>query len=192
MVMEDRSAFADKRCFTHRPSSIFNLWVWRGEGMYRSPFVSTLRRPTRISPSKQIFQWASGSPDEAYLNLHCMYAECRPVFGPSAFDFPIPIWWEIGEAPADEPQAEEVQTIGKWSRRRCTWRTPPPSYLGLYFRSISLQLEVGLEPYPEDADGSVAPAKEPRQGNCYPFRYRAANLRFCLNWPCHLLFVRTR
>ena len=31
----------------------------------------------------------------------------------------------------------------------------------MYFRPISLQLEVGHEPYPEDADGSVTPAEGP-------------------------------
>ena len=34
-----------------------------GEERYRSSFVSTLHLPTRISPSKPVFQWASGSPD---------------------------------------------------------------------------------------------------------------------------------
>ena len=36
--------------------------------------------------------------------------------------------------------------------------------LGLYFRPISLQLEVGPEPHPKDADGSVTPAEGPWKG----------------------------
>ena len=41
----------------------------------------------------------------------------------------------------------------------------PTPYLSPYLQSISLQLEVGPEPYPEDADGSVTPAEGPWQGD---------------------------
>ena len=34
-------------------------------------------------------------------------------------------------------------------------------HLSLYLRPISLQLEVGPEPHPEDADGFVTPAERP-------------------------------
>ena len=39
-----------------------------GEEKSDSPFVSTLHPPSRIGPSMQVFQRASGSPDQAYLN----------------------------------------------------------------------------------------------------------------------------
>ena len=57
-----------------------------GKERYCFPFISTPRPLTRIGPSKRVFQRASGSPDQACLEPHCMYVECRPVCGPLAFD----------------------------------------------------------------------------------------------------------
>ena len=47
----------------HKPLGL----TW-GEEKPNSPFVSTLRPPSRIAPSMQVFQQASGSPDQAYLD----------------------------------------------------------------------------------------------------------------------------
>ena len=54
-----------------RPSAYIDLQplglAW-GEEKSDSPFVSTLRPPSRIGPSMRVFQQASGSPDQAYLD----------------------------------------------------------------------------------------------------------------------------
>ena len=78
-----------------RPSAYIDLQplsLTAGEEKSDSPFVSTLRPPSRISPSMQVFQQASGSPDHAYPDPRCMYVGCRPVYGPSAFGLPRAIW----------------------------------------------------------------------------------------------------
>ena len=61
-----------------RPSAYVDLQPWDltwGEKSY-SPFVTTPRPPTRIGPSMQVFLRASGSPDQAYSDHHCVYVEC--------------------------------------------------------------------------------------------------------------------
>ena len=73
-----------------------------GEERYRLPFVSTLCPSTKIGPSKPVFQRTSGSPDQAYLQPHYADVDNRPVYGPSAFDFPKEIWRGIIVAPADD------------------------------------------------------------------------------------------
>ena len=57
-----------------------------------SPFISTLCPPSRIGPSMQVFQQASGSPDQAYPDPRREYVGYRPVYGPSAFRLPREIW----------------------------------------------------------------------------------------------------
>ena len=106
-----------------------------GEEKSNSPFVSTLRPPSRIGPSMQVFQQARGSPDQAYPDPRCAYVGCRPVYGPSAWNLLRAIWRGIVVVQAYVPQAEEVQPIGKGSRGRRTRRTPLPSLL----RKISLK-----------------------------------------------------
>ena len=77
------------------------LGLTGGEEKFNSPFVSTLRPPSRMSPSMQVFQQASGSPDQAYPDTRCAYVGCRPVYGRSALHLPRAIWRGIVEAPAD-------------------------------------------------------------------------------------------
>ena len=86
-----------------------------GEEKSDSPFVYTLRPPSRTGPSMQVFQQASGSPDQAYPDPHCVYVGYRPVYGPSALHLPRAIWRGIVEVPTDVPWAEEVQPISKGS-----------------------------------------------------------------------------
>ena len=79
------------------------------------------------SPDKDRPKYASLSASQwltkqAYPEPHCVYIECIPVYWPSAFSLPRVIWCRIVEAPADVPQAEEVQPIGKGSKGN---RTPP-------------------------------------------------------------------
>ena len=93
------------------------------------------KETSRIGLGMQVFQQASGSPDQAYPDPRCAYVRCRPVYGPSAFGFPTAIWRGIVVVPADVPLAEEVQPIGKGSRGRRTRRTPPPCSL----RTTSLE-----------------------------------------------------
>ena len=50
-----------------------------------SPSVSTLQSPSRLCPSMQVFQQASGSPDQAYLDPRCAYVGYRPAYGPKAW-----------------------------------------------------------------------------------------------------------
>ena len=59
--------------------------------------------PDKIGLNMQVFQRASGSLNQAYPDPHCVYVECRPVNGLSAFDLSRVIWWGIVEAPADGP-----------------------------------------------------------------------------------------
>ena len=68
------------------------LGMTGGEEKSDSPFVSTLRSPSRIGPSMQVFQLASGSPDKAYPDPRCEYVGYRPFYGPSAFRLPREIW----------------------------------------------------------------------------------------------------
>ena len=79
------------------------LGLTGGEEKSNLSFVSTLRLTSRISPSMQVFQQASGSPDQAYPDPHCSYVGCRPVFRPSALHLPRRIWRGIVEAPANVP-----------------------------------------------------------------------------------------
>ena len=48
-----------------------------GEEKSDSPFVSTLRPPSRIGPNMQVFQQVSSSPDQAYLDPRCTYDQFR-------------------------------------------------------------------------------------------------------------------
>ena len=89
-----------------RPSAYVDLQplgLTGGEEKFDSLFVFTLRPPSRIGPGMQVFQLASGSPDQAYPDPRCAYIGCRPVYGQSAFGLLIPIWRGIIEAPADVP-----------------------------------------------------------------------------------------
>ena len=70
-------------------------------GNYLSPFTSTLCPSTKIGPSKPIFQRTSGSPDQAYLDLHYVDVDNRPVYGPSVFGLHKVIWKGILKVPAD-------------------------------------------------------------------------------------------
>ena len=63
-----------------------------GEEKSDSPFVSTLSPPSRIGPGMQVFQRASGSPDQTYPDPRCAYVGYRPVYGPSALHLPTAIW----------------------------------------------------------------------------------------------------
>ena len=72
-----------------------------------------LHTASRIGPSIQVFQQASGSPDQAYPDPRYAYVGCRPVYESSAFGLPRAIWRGIVEAPDDVPSAEEVHPIGK-------------------------------------------------------------------------------
>ena len=122
-----------------RLSAYVDLQPWDltwGEEKSYSPFVSTSRPLTRIDPSMQVFQRASGSPNQVYREPHCMYVECRPVYRPSAYSLPRVIWWGIVEALADVPLAEKVQPMGKGSKGRRTQRTPPPRPLRTTFGSL--------------------------------------------------------
>ena len=95
------------------------------------PSVSTSCSSIRIGPSKPVFQRTSGSPDQAYLDTP-RYADAdnRLVYGSLAFHLPKVISRGTVEAPANDSYAEEVQTRGKESRGRCTWRTSAPWHLG--------------------------------------------------------------
>ena len=55
-----------------------------GEEKSVSPFVSTLSPPSRLGPDMQVFQQASGSPDQAYPDPRCVYVGYSPAYGPSA------------------------------------------------------------------------------------------------------------
>ena len=68
-----------------RPSA-FGSELSRGKS--DSPFVSTLRPPSRTGPGMQVFQQASGSPDQAYPDPRCVYVGYRPAYGPSALPPP--------------------------------------------------------------------------------------------------------
>ena len=68
-----------------------------------SPSVSTLQSPSRLCPSMQVFQQASGSPDQAYLDPRCAYVGYRPAYGPSALHLPRAIWKGIVAVPTDVP-----------------------------------------------------------------------------------------
>ena len=89
-----------------RPSAYVDLLplglTW-SEEKSDSPFVSTLRPSSRFGPSMQVFQQASGFPDQAYPDPRCTYVGCRPVYGPLAFGLPRAIWRGIVVAPADVP-----------------------------------------------------------------------------------------
>ena len=74
-----------------------------GEEKSDSPFVSTLSPPSRHGPDMQVFQQASGSPDQAYLDPRCEYVGYRPAYGPSAFHLPRAIWRGIVAVPTDVP-----------------------------------------------------------------------------------------
>ena len=74
-----------------------------GEEKSDSPSVSTLRPPSKLCPSMQVFQQASGSPDQAYLDPRCVYVGYRPAYGPSALHLPRAIWKGIVAAPTDLP-----------------------------------------------------------------------------------------
>ena len=82
-----------------------------GEEKSDSPFVSTLRPPSRLGPGTQVFQQASGSPDQAYLYPCCVYVGYRPAYGPSALHLPRAIWRGIVEAPTDVPYSYMVSII---------------------------------------------------------------------------------
>ena len=82
----------------HQPLGL----TW-GEEKSNSPFVSTLSPPSRHGPDMQVFQQASGSPDQAYPDPRCVYVGYRPVYGPSALHLPRQIWRGIVAAPTDVP-----------------------------------------------------------------------------------------
>ena len=68
-----------------------------------SPFVSTLRPPSRTGPGMQVFQQASSSPDQVYPDPRCVYVGYRPAYGPSALHLPRAIWRGIVAVPTDVP-----------------------------------------------------------------------------------------
>ena len=76
-VTKGLSALADK---VLRPKAEGLSW---SEEKSDSPFVSTLRPPSRIGPGMQVFQQASGSSDQAYLDPRCVYVGCRPAIDQS-------------------------------------------------------------------------------------------------------------
>ena len=75
------------------------LDLTRCEEKLDSPFVSTLRPTSRIGPSMQVFQQASGSPDQAYPDPRCVYVG----YGPSDLHLPRAIWRGIVEVLTDVP-----------------------------------------------------------------------------------------
>ena len=79
------------------------LGLTLGEEKSDSPSVSTLRPPSKLCPGMQVFQQASGSPDQAYLDPRCVYVGYRPAYGPSALHLPRAIWKGIVAAPTDLP-----------------------------------------------------------------------------------------
>ena len=122
----------------------------------------------RIGRSKPVFQRACGSPDQAYLDPHYAYIECRYVCRTSACDLPIAIWWENIVALTDELQADEVQTMGKGSRGRCTRHTPPPWPL----RTTSFETRYPLLSPPEPRKPSLSCFRL-----IFPFKQRSAQSR---------------
>ena len=74
-----------------------------GEEKSDSPFVSTLSPPSRLGPDMPVFQQASGSPDQAYLDPRCVYVGYWPAYGPSALHLPRAIWREIVAVSTDVP-----------------------------------------------------------------------------------------
>ena len=135
-VTKSLTAFTDKWCFAHRLTSTFGLWVW----------LEARKIPTRLSSTHRVPRQGSAQECEsfsepvAFLDPHCLYVECRSVYGPSAFDLTRLLWGEIVVAPVDDPLAEEVQTIGRGSRESCIQRTPPPYPL----RTTSLEARFPL------------------------------------------------
>ena len=86
------------------PSVYIILQPWSltlDEERYHSPFTSTLRLSTRISLSKPVFQWTSGSPDQAYIDPCYLDVDNRPVYGPLAFGLSKLPWRGILEVPDD-------------------------------------------------------------------------------------------
>ena len=74
-----------------------------GEKKSDSPFVSTLSPPSRLGPDMQVFQQASGSPDQAYSKPRCVYVGYRPAYRLSALHLPRAIWRGIVAVPTDVP-----------------------------------------------------------------------------------------
>ena len=190
--------FAEKWCFAYRPTLTFRLWVWLEVREGFAHLSSTHRVP------QQGLAQASGSPDKAYLASHCMYVECRPVCRLSAFKLPRAIWWGITVAPVDEPPAEEVQTIGKGSRGRCTQCMPPPCSLrttSFEARYSSGHLSCPVLPTkfaPVEGWAQTTPrgcrwvrhsSRRALARYHYTSRQQATNIRFCQNWLWLLLFV---
>ena len=89
-----------------RPKAYVNLQplgLTGGEEKYDSPFVSTLRPPSRIVPSMQVFQQGSGSTDQAYPDPRRVYVGYRPAYGRSTLHLPRAIWRGLVEVPTDVP-----------------------------------------------------------------------------------------
>ena len=73
-----------------RRISAFGSDWWRGKVLLA--FRLHTASPDKDRPRMQVFQRVSGSPNRAYPDPHCLYVECRPVNGASAFDLPRVIW----------------------------------------------------------------------------------------------------
>ena len=101
-----RRAFRHSRTNSASPKGLRYLQPlvlsW-GEEKSDSPFVSTLSPPSRLGPDMQVFQQASGSPDQAYPDPRCEYVGYRPAYGPSALHLPRAIWRGIVAVPTDVP-----------------------------------------------------------------------------------------
>ena len=119
--------FGTRRQTVLRPKAYVDfqpLGLTWGEEKPDSPFVSTLRPPSRTGPGMQVFQQASGSPDQAYPDPRCVYVGYRPTFGPSALHLPSAIWRGIVEAPTDRFIRRLMSAIaiyGRWNSALC-WK----------------------------------------------------------------------
>ena len=145
----------------------------------------------------RVFQQASGSPDRAYPNPHCLYVECRSVYGPSALDLTRSLWGGIVVAPADDPRAEEVQTISRGSKGRYTQSAPPPGLLRTTSLEATRAFTLACTSNQFRSSWRSGPSHTTRMRTGPSLQRRdpgrvslPARHRFCQNWPWLLLFVR--
>ena len=74
------------------------------KGVIRSRELALVREDEVASTrGMQVFQQASGSPDQAYLDPRCVYVGYRPAYGPSALHLPRAIWRGVVAVPTDVP-----------------------------------------------------------------------------------------
>ena len=169
-------------------------FTW-GEEKSDSPFVSTPCPPSRIGPSMRVFQWASGSPDQAYSDLSttlhpsnlvrdCCSASRRALArGSTGNRYRQSVKRKMYTAHASACPLRKTPIEARFPPGHRLQPILPTNFAPVGGRARTTPR--GCERVRHSSGRAIA-------GYRYPSRHWATNLRFCQNWPWLLLFVRTQ